>query len=53
MAGDHRIERFDRVHVVTGVGEEAAVATIDPATVDEERRIDRLPRASALREKQK
>jgi hypothetical protein len=22
MAGDHRIERFDRVHIVTGVGEE-------------------------------
>jgi hypothetical protein len=53
MAGDHRIERFDCVHVVTGVGEEGAVATIDPATVDEQRRIDRLPRASVLREKQK
>jgi hypothetical protein len=51
VALDHRGPRSDRVQVVAGVGEEGAVAAVDPAAADEQRPravidrgpLDRLP----------
>jgi DNA helicase HerA-like ATPase len=37
VAGCERIQQADRVHVLTGVGEEGAVAAVDPAAIDEQR----------------
>jgi hypothetical protein len=37
VAGDQRIERADRVHVVARIGKVGTVAAIEATTVDEQR----------------